>query len=217
MPILWEEGVGDTWGLCRCSAAFGAVMSRYLAHGRVMMWQPALCRWTDAVPRRGLGCMRESHRRSARAAADCLVRNWDGDLSGSGGRKANGQPTVTTPWRALFDDDAREPSLSPLRLCLWIPRLWSPLVLLGACSPPCPVVLPPQSLVADSQQARKSAQRSGPSRLLGLFLEAQLRLQSMARRKIIIICTTATAGGARGRVASRAPCLVKAQGSRQGL
>lgn len=42
-----------------------------------------LCKWTDAVPRRGLGCMRESHRRSARAAADCLIRDWDGDLSGS--------------------------------------------------------------------------------------------------------------------------------------
>lgn len=54
-----------------------------------------------------------------------------------------------------FDGDAREPSLSPPRLCLWIPRLWSPLVLLGACSPPCPVVLPPQSLIAQSQQSRR--------------------------------------------------------------
>lgn len=42
-----------------------------------------LCKWTDAVPRRGLGCMRESHRRSARAAAEGLVCDWDGDLFGS--------------------------------------------------------------------------------------------------------------------------------------
>lgn len=42
-----------------------------------------LCKWTDAVPRRGLGSMRESHRRSARAAAEGLVSDWDGDLFGS--------------------------------------------------------------------------------------------------------------------------------------
>lgn len=102
----------------------------------------------------------------------CLVRDWKGDLFGSPrlvGAKQAASPRSRLLGAPPFDDDAREPSLSPRRLCLWIPRLWSPLVLLGACSPPCPVVLPPQSLIAESQQARRRPQRSGPSKVLGLL------------------------------------------------
>lgn len=51
----------------------------------------------------------------------CLVRDWKGDLSGSPrlvGAKQAASPRSRLLGAPPFDDDAREPSLSPLRLCL---------------------------------------------------------------------------------------------------
>jgi hypothetical protein len=137
----------------------------------------------------------------------CLDRDWDGDLSGSPrlvGAKQAASPRSRLLGAPPFDDDAREPSLSPLRLCLWVPRLWSPLVLLGACSPPCPVVLPPQSLIAESQQTRRRPQRSSPSKVVGL-LKAQLKIQDTARGGK----NPLHLGRGCGRVAQETPFLVR--------
>lgn len=132
------------------------------------------------------------------------MRDWEGDLSGNprlvGAEQAAsprtrllGAPPLTTMRASrafrLFDcvsgsRDSGRP---------W--SYWARAVLLAlSCCPP-------QSLIAEPQQARKRPQRLCPSKVLD-FLKALLGVQSMARRKKEKkIQTAATPGGGCGRAA----------------
>lgn len=107
----------------------------------------------------------------------CVTGMAISSRSSSCGRKTSRRPTVATPWRASSEDDAREPSLLSLRPSL-DPETLVALGPIGRVQISSPVVLPPKSLIADSQQACRRAQQVGPVRG-GRYSNARLVVPSV--------------------------------------
>lgn len=63
--------------------SFWGRMSRYLAHGRMMMWQPVYASGQMRFPGAGWGVCVSPTGGPQGQLQTSLVRDWDGDLSGS--------------------------------------------------------------------------------------------------------------------------------------